>query len=99
MFELDFQKRFKNIEFFEIFEFFEADLLVAPPLLDFPGDLPGKTLEKLKNLKHLNVFKGFSKNQLKNLPKIVEEYTKNLLNGLQRIFQKFHKKSATMPPK
>ena len=70
LFELDFQKPFKNIEFFEIFEFFEADLLVAPPLLDFPGEPPGKTLEKLKNLKNLNVFKRFLKNQLKNLKKL-----------------------------
>ena len=39
-------------------EFFEADLLVAPPLLDFPGDPPGKTLENSKNSKISIFLKG-----------------------------------------
>ncbi len=69
MFELDFQKSFKNIEISEIFEFFQAHLPVASPLPHFPGLPPGKNLEKLKYLKNLNVFKAFLKSQLKNLKK------------------------------
>ena len=52
---------------FEIFEFFEAELLIASPPPDFSRDSLGKTFEKLKNLKNLNVFKTFLKSQLKNL--------------------------------
>ena len=70
IFELTFQKSFKNIEIFEIFEFFKVFARGEAWKVREGGGDREVSLEKLKNLKNLDVFKAFLKSQLKNLKKL-----------------------------
>ena len=66
-FELTFQKSFKDIEILKIFEFFTVFARGEAWKVREGGGDREMSLEKLKNLKNLNVFEAFLKIKLKNL--------------------------------